>query len=181
MMKQPCLFLVPSFVYNIQLDRPEMLDKVATFNWPYNVNNPDAKSQNYWGGYGHSILSTAKHPEEAKLFLQFMHEYENEMKWMQETIDGYMPSRKAIAKSDEFWGTEKNKKLAPIIREAGSYAATNGVILGMEKGPNKWSPLVFARRTYAQLWTNLIAENWTPEKVTDWFQTEVQTIIESEQ
>ncbi len=166
-----------SFFFNIQRDNPEFLANVSTFPLPYNADNPDAESRNYWAGWGSSIMKTAKHPEEARLFLEFWHEYDNELKWFQETVTGWLPSRKELAEADGYWGSENLQPVAPVLRDAGSYATTHGEVLGMENGPNKWAGIFFGRLLYAQLWSKLITEDMSPEDAADWLQSEMEAII----
>lgn len=159
---------------------PEFLDVVSTIPWPYNSANPDAQSNNYWGGYCDSVLATSAHPEEARLFVEFLHQYDIELKWFQDSIIGWLPSRKEIVESDDLWNSERWAGVAPTIRVGGSYAATHGQIPGMQLGSNKWASVFFDHRLYAQLWNKLIAEDLTPDQAAQWMQAEMERIIASE-
>jgi ABC-type glycerol-3-phosphate transport system substrate-binding protein len=170
-----------SFVYNIQSDAPDMFERVSTFPWPYNSDNPEAKSQNYWAGYGHAVLTQAEHPDAARVFVEYMHREDVELKWFQDTITGWLPVRKSIAESDEYWGVERLQEVEPVIRVAGASAAANGVLLGMENGANPWAPIFFGQRLYSQLFTKLIAEDLSPEEAAQWMQTEMLNIIAANQ
>jgi multiple sugar transport system substrate-binding protein len=166
-----------SFVYNINRDNPDMLDKVGTFPWPYNADNPDAESQNFWAAWGMGVMKTAKHPEEAKMFVEFFHDYQNQVWFFQNTVTGWLPPRADVAESDEYWGHENVAWAAPIVRDAGSYASTHGQVLAMELGPNPWAGIFYGRQLWAELWFNLIVEDMTPEETAKWLQAEMEEII----
>ncbi len=124
-----------------------------------------------------TIPRGAKHPAEARRFLEFWFSPEEYMKYISNTVPGHLPTMKhATAAGSPYWELPRIKPMAGLFRVASESALQNGFYLGMYPVPNTCEPKVYAAGIYTQMVSHAVVDNWGGAQTAAWAQTEIKRL-----
>jgi multiple sugar transport system substrate-binding protein len=124
-----------------------------------------------------TIPRGAKHPAEARRFLEFWFSPDEYMKYISNTVPGHLPTMKhATAATSPYWELPRIKPMASLFRVASESAFQNGFYLGMHPVPNTCEPKVYAAGIYTQMVSHAVIDNWGGAQTAAWAQTEIKRL-----
>lgn len=104
------------------------------------------------------LYKNAKNKEICKLFMEFLFEEENYIKFLDSVPVGMLPSIRGISSTEEYQSNETRKRFAAeeaVIQEA----MLNGTALGFEHGPNLQAGIMTSSGVIEKMFLDIVQNN----------------------
>ena len=152
----------------------DKLDLYGAFPIPQNKGDYQAIT----GFYGFAVSSTDPDRLAAtKELIKYMNEPDVYMEFAKSSVLGHIPANKTATQGDTYWSSERVAPFADIFKVAMD-AGKNGIVMGMERGANKYSSFIVSSYIYNDMLDMLILNKDTPEKICSWAEEKMNTIID---
>lgn len=152
---------------------PDELGNFSAFAFPPRKGNRGAVY--VIGAFG--ISRSTPYREEAAQFLEHLMTGDTYLKFMQNTVIGFLPTTKAVAENEAYWSHERIAPFADILK-AGVKAAEIAVLQGQFNGTNAWAGQVLGAGIWEEMGDRVTLGGEDPAAVAEWATEKIHEVTD---